>query len=436
MKTFQTYTAAKKVSDLLEEPQASFDLDVLKKLLIKNGYTEIKDISSKRIVIVTDKNRVDALTDIANFVPGAKYDSEVKGSSVGGVILPSKITILAKPKSGGSGAGAEVTKLVESAQCLYCAARWYANGKYDSDSLKKASKYIDTDESLDNMINKLPDDWVGSCIATAETLYKEFGNKRYTFHRGSSWIDNLEKLFKKLNLIEKEFSNLNKWSPADIYMVAVSEKFDGVNSIKELNARLLNHIRKKTVVGVSLKKTKDAKLKYQNLSKDKSTYEIKNPYYTLGKKGFFSSKDIYLYYHEGSVQFRTFSAASAWQGEIKGKYANHGKVGGGVVGNIVKKISNSTLEDAGQIKKLAQKKDVNFYKNFYKYYSSLEKSPLPYDKFVGSIEKAGLDWIVSKYLGTKLIYHIGENKIEQMIGNMISYASSNSEMSAPFVKVS
>ena len=75
------------------------------------GWDKIKDISSVRIAIVTDKNRKEVLRDVAisfkNF--NARYDPNAKGSSAGAVILegfsilakPIKFSIFAKPETRG-----------------------------------------------------------------------------------------------------------------------------------------------------------------------------------------------------------------------------------------------------------------------------------------------------------------------------------------------
>ena len=43
----------------------------------------------------------------------------------------------------------------------------------------------------------------------------------YTFHRGSPFVNSIDSKFNELNKAQKPrpFSNINKWSPADIYAV-------------------------------------------------------------------------------------------------------------------------------------------------------------------------------------------------------------------------
>lgn len=426
------------------ERQEMFGMDKYEKFLASLGF-EYKVISGKRIAIITDKNRIQVLNDIAKEISGSKYEPVLSGSSAGGVITLDGITILAKPKkSSGSGAGAAMTALAESAQCLYCAAVWYGNSDFSPSNLKKISSKIKTTESIDKIINDLPADWQDASIAIAKKLYDEFKGKKYIFHRGSAWVDALENKFKILNKKEKEFSNVNKWSPADIYMLTAEgekETFKEANSLVELNAIILKHIKNKNIIPVSLKKvaSNDVNLKYINFSNNRSTYEIGRPVYTVGKKGFFNSKDVYMNFMQGEIQFRGFNVVD-FQGEIKGKYSAHGKIGGGIIKNIINKSTNFNMETPSVVANRYKKDKNSLYKDFYKYYSAvINERPLSFEKFVEEAMKKDEGWHISKYLGTQMLYGIKNSKkgkLEEIIGAMIGYAASESEMSAPYLKAS
>jgi len=312
-----------------------FGMEKYEKELSSLGF-EYKIMSAKKVALITDKNRIQVLKDLMKQFPGSTYQPVISGSSAGGLVTADGFTILAKPKkTSGSGAGAAMTALAESAQCLYCAAVWYGNSDFSVDGLRSVYKHTNVTESLDKMANQLPADWQDAAMASAKKLHEKFGNMRYKFHRGSSWVNALETKFKELNRKEKQFSNVNKWSPADIYMVSAEgekEDFKGANSIVELNAIILKNLQDRTIVPVSLKKVSSdsVSLKYINFTNDKSTYEIKNPSYTIGKKGFFASKDVYMYFVDGEIQFRGFNVVD-FQGEIKGRFSAHGKIGGGVI---------------------------------------------------------------------------------------------------------
>lgn len=340
-----------------------------------------------------------------------------------------------------AGAGSEITTLSESAQCVYAQALWNGTKDYNDVDLKEAYTSVDVDESLENILN-LSDSWKKSCIIGAKLLYKKFGKKNYTFHRGSSWVKNLEKLFSKLNKSEKIFSNLNKWSPADIYMlspVGAQIKFDNsINSIVELNKVMYETLESEDIIGVSLKKmNKEGKINYYNYDEEKKVIEFDK--FTTGSGGFFSSKDIYIYFTiNGKVQFRTFSEPTSWQGEIKGKMANGGKLGYGPIQGVLRGLGLKQLTDVKVLKSAIDKMDPIILKTFYENYSrySDDKQKLSYDEFKDKVAETGTSWLFSKYIGLELIDIITDaNRQDDFITSSIQYASSQSELSASFIKI-
>lgn len=340
---------------------------------------------------------------------------------------------------GGSGAGADVTQLTESAQAVYAAAKWAGSKTYNTAELTQGYAHSDVDDDLNRILNDLPKEWRESCILGAEELYKLFHGKAYTFHRGSSWVDRLEKKFKSLNSREKAFSNVNKWSPADIYMVSPvgkTLKFEEAESIAELNSMLTEALKNKDVVGVSLKLLKKhAHISYYNFDTKKKIIEFDR--FTTGNKGFFSGKDIYMYFtSDGKIQFRTFP--ETFQGEIKGKNANQGKLSYGPIQTILRQLKLPQLIDIKKLRAGLQKGDSTllheFYSNYTRYAKDTEK--LGYDQFVEKVTDQGVSWAFSKFLGCELIDVISKSSQEdEFITACISYASSSSELSAPFIKV-
>lgn len=398
--------------------------------LTKLGY-EIKKISGNSVDILVDADRVGALVKVANAF-GGKHNPRGGSSSVGRAELPGGFFVNAKPSSGGSGAGAAVTQLTESSQCLYCAAAWYTSD-YSKDSLKSVKDAVIVDESISNIVDKLPDDWIKSCIATAEILKKEFGRKRYKFHRGSPWVDALQSHWITLNRNEKAFSNLNKWSPADIYMVSqAGEQIDltKTKSIQELNLLLKKALKDKDIIGVSLKKVeRNPTLAYKNLTADRSTYKFKG--FTVGKRGFFNSNDAYIEFDGGNIQFRTFG--TTWQGEIKGKTANMGKISGGPISSVLSSIGITGWKPQN----LITVKNDTLINQMYSWYKSLVSPALSKDDFLKELNSKDQTFWVSKFMSTQLMYHVNQsNKKDEIVSGMISYAASESELSGPYVKVS
>ncbi len=405
-------------------------VDELELALRDMGY-EIKKVAGKNIDIVVDGDRVGALNDIAKKFKG-KYNPKGGSSSIGRSELPGGLFVNAKPKGGGSGAGSEVTTLAESAQCVYCAAAWYGKD-YSGATFKKVKTGFAVDGSLEDIINKLPDQWIQSCTLTAEKLKKQFGNKKFVFHRGSSWVDKLENHWKALNRTEKLFANLNKWSPADIYMVSeAGSKIDltKAKTIVELNAMMMKAIKSEDIIGVSLKQVKGtANLAFKNIDSNRYTYKFDS--LTTGKRGFLQSGDSYIKFNGGEIQFRTFG--STWQGEIKGKNANMGKISGGPI--------NAIMTRQG-IKIKAQNEIVNktpaLLKEFYKFYKHFEKgNAISEQEFISAVNAKDQNWWVSKFLSAQLMYYVDTYKDKDAIVTaMIGYAASESDLSGPYVKVS
>jgi len=340
---------------------------------------------------------------------------------------------------GGQGAGADVTRTTESAQAVYAAARWAGSKNYTAIDLERAYKKCKVDEPLEGILNGLSPAWRESCILGADALHKKYGKKNYTFHRGSEWVAALETVFKKLNSAEKVFSNVNKWSPADIYMVSAAGagiKLADATNIIELNGLLLEALRDGDIVGVSLKLLKGSvKMPTYNAGDEK--HVIKFDKFTTGNKGFFSGKDIYMYFsHEGKIQFRAFP--ETFQGEIKGKNANQGKLSYGPIQTVLRHLKLQQLVDIKTLRKGLADDDAKIYKEFYKNYKTyaVDSTKLSYSAFLEECKAKDDSWAFSKFLGCQLIDIVkSSGREDDFITSCIQYASSSSDLSAPFIKL-
>lgn len=373
-----------------------------------------------------------------------------------------------------SGAGAALTKIAESAQCVFTAARFYCYKKditpsmITENQLVKALRYCDVDDSriIKNIFSKLDDEWFTSLCLTANKLHKMFGasksSKKYTFHRGSDFVKRFENEYKKWNKQSGDyFSNLNKYTPADIWMTSKSfSNFKwnefykkglqcaGNGCFGEANKFMLEKYNSKDIIGISLKKTSSAPVSLYNMP-GMAKYTFKYNGYVLNTGDFFSSKDVYIVYNKGKIQFRSFSSrATSWQGEIKGSEANLGKIGGGVVTKVVHAtfprkdkdiyaISESNVI-AGYVKKPTNLSE-EFLTDFYHYYSSLVKGKkLSKSEISVGLRKQEPSWIYSKYLGMELLQlfeDLTSREKDQLITNILLYAMSASPDSAPFIKI-
>ena len=405
--------------------------------------TEIRVITGDRdgaraeIQGILDKNRI-------KYGPAPASKSSFTGTQVN---TPSgNVQLIYKKKGGsaGSGAGAALTKLTEASQCLYAAIafglkRHITNADVTEANAKKFSSMFDTDEKTDSMLNDLPDIWIASCTLGANKLWDTFGGKgKFVFHRGSKTVDRIENNFKRIKKLEGVRMDLNKWSPADIYIV--SNKFDITcldqeKTILGLNQCMQERIENNTLIGVSLKKIMGtARIDLKNVFKDmKATKKYEG--YTYSD----TSMDGYINISGGTkIQFRSFggpNSLTGWQGEVKGAQANQGKISLGPVNMILKNHGISTIPTnaAQRVKSKDRKSVYDEILNGYKKYSSAGK-----EKVTNTIMSAPDSWLYSKLQVTQLLDRIEGvkgDKRNQLVEDLYLYASSQSKYSAAYYKL-
>ena len=417
-----------------------------------NGKEKILDYASNDIKVKFERGDLDSLKRNQNLfkdkATGAtvRLDSLEKTDEFGG--------------GGGSGAGSDITGLVESAQCLYCALVWYVfkrKMKFDEvvspTQFKTAYDFCDVTEPLDNM-KQLPEDWVKSSIFGANKLYDKYSNIRDArFHRGSSKVDEIENTFKTINRKEGAFGNLNKWSPADMYIFKNNQDISSITSektLKGLNGAMIKKYLDKTVIGVSLKKCENqAKYSQVNINESKGTTSgIKFVKYIVkanDRATIYDSMDVYLYFGTrpfDRIQFRSFGTGdglTGFQGEIKGETANQGKVSLGPTSFIFKEYSGVTLPQSSVIAGRVRRKDDSLCKEIYEMAKSLGVNNLPpmADHIMMCYQQPP-KWRYSKYLGLKLLTTLNSqsqvNK-DRITSDLYYYAGSKSSFSAPYAKI-
>ena len=423
----------------LNEALQDYETEVIKATA---RVTEIRVITGDRdgarseIQKILDKNRI-------KYGPAPASKSSFTGTQVA---TPSgNVQLIYKKKGGsaGSGAGAALTKLTECSQCLYAAIafglkRHITNADVDEENAKKYSSMYDTDEKLESMLNDLPDIWITSSVLGANKLWDTFGGKgKFVFHRGSKTVDRIENNFKRIKKIEGVRMDLNKWSPADIYIVSSNFDItclDEEKTILGLNQCMQERIENNTLIGVSLKKIMGtAKIDLKNVFKDmKVTRKYEG--YTYSD----TSMDGYINISGGTkIQFRSFggpSSLTGWQGEVKGSQANQGKISLGPVNMILKNhgITQIPTDAARKVKS----KDKSVFADIlegYKKYSKAGK-----EKIMDTVMSAPDSWLYSKLQVTQLLDRIEAikgDKINQVIEDLYLYASSQSKYSAAYYKL-
>ena len=409
---------------------------------------------------INGKERVDIREDIKDKLKKAGIDyKQVKTpkSSFEGIEVQesssSVLRIIFKTTGGGSGGGAALTKLAESAQAVYAAVafglgREITSGDITTENVEKYSNLYDIDGKMDEILNKLPDIWIESSVLGANELYNKFKNVRgVKFHRGGKVVKHIEDQFKRIKRKEGVRMDINKWSPADIYVT--TPKYDSKCLEDELSIKGLNQCMNERInpedpkmFGVSLKKMSNtSSLKLLNFDKKDSTEkEFSKVEMT------WDSKDVYIVFKDGTkIQFRGFSGdvLSGWQGEVKGSKANQGKIGGGPT-NLLLKIHEQKLVDikvANKLKNKDQRGDV--VNNLKTGLKSLLGSKFDETKFLNMPikmkENEFLAWVYSKAQGVELAQILESitdtKKKNQLCEDFYLYANSRSAIASPYYKL-
>lgn len=411
-------------------------------------------IDGTNVVFKYEKNVYDK---VASLIPGDKktYD---------GIILKDyknksyKMKQLAK--SGefgggkGSGAGAEDTKMNESSVCLWCAV-YQKYGKADIDTVVKHYNNVktiyDVDESDKKMISQTDDQWLKHYERTAEFLVDGlFKQGEYIFHRGSPLVDAINKKFSELNKkMEVPFSNINKWSPADIWVSRKGYKLDieGCQTLDCLNRDLLDALKDRDLIGISLKKTMNS-IHQTNYNVGEKRKPMKwNGYRLKAEKkdsNIFSSKDVYIYgkgEDEIDMQLRSFADLSGWQGELIGSVAKYGKIAYGPLNMILRDLGLREMTNQQSVVSKARAKDMKLIEELYDTFSKYAAAGMTKEAFVVTAKspETSSDKIYSKFLGVELIdilLSTSEKNRDAFIQSALGYALSNTSNSAPFIKIS
>jgi len=353
----------------------------------------------------------------------------------------------------GSGGGAEQTDLMECAQCVYAAAvfngeKLSVGDELDPSEWSKYSSNFDIDKSLSAIADGFTQSWIDSSILIANEMKKNLKGTNYTFHKGSAFVKEIENKFKKLNGAErpKPFSNINKWSPADIWAVknGVTFDFNQFSTLGEFTNELKELYDRQDLVGVSLKLASG-----RVVTEEKNiTGFVRRPVRYGGyvkQTNFFSAKDFYIFLGKQKMQLRTFAEASSWQGEVKGGGAAAGKIGGGVLESIM--IQNSTITrfpyTNTQLKSLSTRPTPAFLDELYEMYVGLVGSSNAEEKGkwiksasakkIGRV--SGADWRFSKFRGMFFVAQLESSKTiaNKVCDNIAAYSLSASDAAAPHV---
>jgi len=277
------------------------------------------------------------------------------------------VRIVIKPsKSGGVRGGSTGARVTESAQCLYASLRFNVYNQplpVPSDDaksiiplakLQEAMKSCFTDATEEEMSN-IDFKWQKSCILGANKLYQELGSPpkgTYYFYRGVGLDAEVAAAYQKVKKEDKlaQVPGMeDKWNPADIWLAKTDFPAGTILQAaetglsKNLNAFLMEKFLTKPrpdLVGVSLKKITTNNANCYPVNHD-SVYERAIGIEYEGIRTTYAAADAYLKLGGGKeMQLRNFdgSSGAGWQGENQGVGAAQGKIGGGLIWQILNRF--------------------------------------------------------------------------------------------------
>ena len=361
----------------------------------------------------------------------------------------------------GSGGGADATALFEGAACWMTAFRYSLRKDIDPEyivtleDLEAVSGSVDTDEPLGKIHEFLINDpsWMKSSIKTANKLYgaTKYRNTKFKFHRGTSIVNIVENHFKKVNAADgRPFSNINKWTPADIYMC--DHSFDTTMITNEMifqggiNKVLKQLIKEKKLIGVSLKKVTSSQGNLTEHNFTRASLTVKKPFESVGSKTLMGSMDVYVKGQGVSVQFRATDAeGKTWQGEVMGTAAKHGKVGGGVMNYIMESVYGKgegvwkNYPSAAAVSVASRGNGLD--KRIFTLSNKNKSSVMGNDESTNleAISRMRPQWKFAKYIGLEVVDRMmsgSATERDEITTRIYLYATSASDNSAPYIKIS
>jgi hypothetical protein len=398
-------------------------------------------------VYVPKSDRSIALSDIQKKLRG-KYEANAKaqregGSSIGGVYLKNGMMVTAKPDASKS----LNTDQQETLQGIFIAAKMMKpTTKYSMADLRAASsKKVQSKFSIDDLYEIAGKGWLESSRLAANATYEFLGKQNYIVcqRSNSKFVDNISKVATTLIRESGKKMGIDKWNPADVWLVKkglLNHNFKQYTSILDLNEFIYESYKSKDIVGVSLKATKKkATVKIFN---DGIKQEFKYEGYTTGKT-FLSSMGNNIQFTGGSISFRLFGRLSDVIGEINGKHAAGGKVGGGPLFRIVRDFDKKFQVPAWkQIIQMYDTKPEFVISHLYKLMKELSPENISKKAFAEGIAAKGNGaetYVVSKWHASEIVKSFEKLKKSDRndcIKDILGYASSSTEISSIFIKVS
>lgn len=319
------------------------------------------------------------------------------------------------------------TKFIESAHALFLQIAaserrdvvpddlFYYGEKYGS----KVQIAVDTAD----IISKITPDWIQSAVTTANAL-RPYTFRNSVIHRDSHLEAAFRGKFQVLNRQNRIFGGFDKFQPADIYIVnpECDLSFSAYQSFEHFNDYLLKQFHDGNFRPVSLKKVKsEAVVCTLNTTSEREQFQLIGHSLSSEKGNVMSTKSNYLLAASDQQHYQcTMRTAGIreWAFELQGKYTALGKVGKGIAFGIAQRhglILDETQKIEDLVSCLTSESDGVY-------------TQAPSD-----------DWHKSKHTGLVFLKALKDATPEQQtaaLTEIVSYAGSQSPLSAPYLRVS
>ena len=166
-----------------------------------------------------------------------------------------------------------------------------------------------------------------------------------------------------------------------------------------------------------------------------------------------------MYFSDGGVmQLRATATTKSWQGEMKGKYAAAGKIGGGNINHFVEQVYGKSIGSSSMQSNWNETyytdSNLSIMYNLYKKYINKQKSGIPKQNLVSQAEfkrladgyknnkgqPASPAFYFGKYMALLFLDTIKADtknrQLDDFSKSIVRYAMSNTDISTFFIKVS
>jgi hypothetical protein len=424
--------------------------------LMKAGFSKFKTPTRSRIyVYVAKSERMSTVDNIKRSINGAIHDTSGQATRISsaGVITFNQtspffgIMIAVKPDASKDLS----TDEQESLQGIFISAAFrIPNTEFGMEDLNAASKFVQTKFSVNHLMNKASDSWVKSAAITAKTLAgSSYSGDFIICQRSkSAFINRISKAASTLLKDGGHSIQLDKWNPADIWMVNpkyLNAKMKSFSSIQEMNEVIKMMFDDRELIGVSLKKV-GSTAKIQVFNYDRESKSVKHDSHDMGKSGFINAMDMNLYFNNtGRVTIRSFGRPVNVNAEIQGKHAAGGKVGASALFGIFKDMApRLKIKDARDITRDFETDPEKLLKQLHQWGVKLDPSTMrsvSVEEYAATVlaKKNVLTYCISKWQVCQMamvIDKMSESDKDMIIQQLVDYASSSTDVSSVFIKVS